>query len=127
MRVRDVTSPTLCVRYEEPSGLTLDRMRSAGVEHLIITRQKDIVGVASEKDLELFSAGNVDAPVGQIATAVEVLGSDAPVKDAANVMRARRVGCVPVVDDDTIAGIVTIEKLLELIGREVMRPKRRQR
>jgi acetoin utilization protein AcuB len=117
MRIRDVVTPTVCARYEEPSSLVLDRIRTAGVEHLIITRQGKIVGVASEKDLALACALNVDAPVGDSATEVPILTAEAPVKDAANLMRSHKVGCVPVVDDDVIAGIVTIDKLLELIGR----------
>jgi acetoin utilization protein AcuB len=126
MRIRDVITPTLCVRSDEPSGLTLDRMRSTGIEHLIITRQRDIIGVASERDLERACDSNVDAPVGPLATEVPILDADAPVKDAANLMRRHRVGCLPVVDDEAIAGIVTIEKLLELIGRGEMAARRRR-
>lgn len=117
MRIRDVVSPTVCARYEEPCGLVLDRIQTAGVEHLIITRQGNIVGVASEKDLTLACALNIDGPVGDSATEVPILSAEAPVKDAANLMRSHKVGCVPVVDDDVIAGVITVDKLLELIGR----------
>src|ERR1700694_1992341 len=107
MRIRDVVSPTLCVRYDEPSGLILDRMRTTGVRHVIITRQRDIVGVVSERDVALACAANPDAPVGEIATEVPILSAEAQVKDAANLMRSRKVGGIPVVDDGIIAGIVT--------------------
>jgi acetoin utilization protein AcuB len=128
MRIRDVMSPTLCVRYEEAAGPILQQMRTSGIEHLIITRQRDIIGVVSEKDLELACAANFDTPVGDAATEVPVLSSDAPIREAANLMRSRKVGCIPVVDEDVIAGIVTIEKLLELIGRgAVHEPPNRER
>lgn len=116
MRIRDVVSPTLCVRYDEPAGLILDRMRTTGVHHVIITRQRDIIGVASESDVALTCADSPDNPVGNIATEVPILDSDALVKEAAILMRSRQVGCVPVVDNDVIAGIVTVDTLLELIG-----------
>ena len=117
MRIRDVISPTLCVRCDEPSGLTLHRMRISGIGHLIITESRNIIGVASEKDLERACATNADAPVGDVVTEVPVLDADAQVKDAADVMRFRKVGCVPVLDHDVIAGVVTIETVLGLIGR----------
>ena len=125
MRIRDVISPTLCVRRDEPSGITLDRMRSSGIDHLIITEKQNIVGVASERDLTLACAANAAAPVGDVAREVPILDADAQVTEAANLMRSRRVGCIPVVDDHAIAGVITIEKLLDLIGRGVIRAVRR--
>ena len=128
MRIRDVVSPTLCVRYDEPAGLILDRMRSSGVHHVIITRQRDIIGVASESDVALTCAVDRDGPVGRIATEVPVLDIDSLVKEAAILMRSRKVGCIPVVDHDVIAGIVTVDTLLDLIGHgAVHEPKRRRR
>jgi predicted transcriptional regulator len=70
----------------------------------------------------LTCAANTDAPVGEIATEVPILSAEAEVKDAANLMRSRKVGCIPVLDDGIIAGIVTVEKLLELIGRGAVHP-----
>lgn len=122
MRIRDVVSPTLCVRCDEPAVLILDRMRTTGVRHVIITRQRDIIGVASEREVALTSAANSDTPVGEIATEVPVLSCEAQVKEAANLMRSRKVGCIPVVDDGIIVGIVTVDKLLELIGRGAVHP-----
>ena len=124
MRVRDVVSPTLGVRCEERSGLTLDRMRVFGIQHLIVTRENAIQGVVSEAALE---RADPDTPVGELVTEVPILSSDAPIRDAANLMRDRRVGCIPVVDDSAIAGVVTIEKLLELIERGNLQPVRRRR
>ena len=127
LRIRDVISPTLCVRYEEPSGQTLDRMRTFGIEHLIVTQEKTIRGVVSQTELARACSIDADAPVGELATGVPILDSEAPVRDAANLMRSHKVGCVPVIDNHTLAGVVTIETLLELIGEGGVGSQRRSR
>ncbi len=38
-------------------------------------------------------------------------------REAANLLRGRAIGCLPVVSGERIVGIVTITDLLELIGR----------
>ena len=124
LRIREVVSPTLGVRHDELSGLTLDRMRVFGIQHLIVTRENAIQGVVSEAALE---RADPETPVGELVTEVPILDSDASIRDAANLMRDRRVGCVPVVDDSAIAGVVTIEKLLELIEHGNLQPVRRRR
>ena len=126
MRIRDAVSPTLGVRYEETSGLTLDRMRSFGIQHIIVTRQDGIEGVVSEGQLERACSVDPDQAVGELAVSVPVLDSDALIQDAAKLMRDRKVGCVPVVDQASIAGVITIEKLLELIGQGAMQSRRRR-
>ena len=126
MRIRDVVSPTLGIRCEEPSGLTLERMRAMGVEHLIVTGPGGIQGVASETDLTRACAVNPDTPVGELAVDVPIVDSEAPVQEAAKLMRHRKVGALPVVDGMTLAGVVTIERLLELIGQGAVQSRRRK-
>ena len=104
--------------------MTLDRMRAFGFQHLIVTRENTILGVVSEAEL---ARADPDTPVGQLATDVPILDCEAPIRDAAILMRDRHVGCVPVVDDSAIAGVVTIERLLELIERGNLQPVRRRR
>ena len=48
--------------------------------------------------------------------------ADATIRQAANLMRGRGIGCLAVVADEKPVGIVTITDLLELIGRGVERP-----
>jgi len=117
LRIRDVISPTLGIRSEEPSGLTLERMRAMGVEHLIVTGREGIQGVVSETDVSRACSVNPDTPVGELAVDVPIVDSEALVQEAASLMRLRKVGCLPVVDGLTLAGVVTIERLLELIAQ----------
>ena len=99
-------------------------MRVFGIQHLIVTRENAIQGVVSEAALERVDP---ETPVGDLVTEVPILDCDASIRDAANLMRDRRVGCVPVVEDSAIAGIVTIERLLELIEHGNLQPVRRRR
>ena len=122
-----MVSPTLGIRSEEPSGLTLERMRSMGVEHLIVTGTDGIQGVVSESDIARASSINPDTPVGELAVDVPIVECDDLVQEAAKLMRHRKVGCLPVVDGATLAGVVTIERLLELIGQGTLQAGKRRK
>jgi acetoin utilization protein AcuB len=102
-------------------------MRAMGVEHLIVTSAQGIQGVVSETDLARACSSNPETPVGELAVAVPIVDSDAPVQEAANLMRDRKVGCLPVVDGLTLAGVVTIERLLDLIGHGTVQAGKRHR
>jgi acetoin utilization protein AcuB len=43
-------------------------------------------------------------------------------RQAANLMRGRTVGCLPVMDDGRVVGIVTVTDILEQLGRGATRP-----
>jgi acetoin utilization protein AcuB len=44
------------------------------------------------------------------------------IRQAANLMRGRTIGCLPVLEDGKLKGIVTVTDLLELLGRGLERP-----
>ena len=47
------------------------------------------------------------------------------VRQAANLMRGRYLGCLPVVDGGKLVGMVTTSDLLELLGRGAIAPSPR--
>lgn len=98
-----------------------------GFEHLIVTGRNGIQGVVSEKDVSRACSINPNSPVGELAVEVPIVDCDAPVQDAANLMRQRKVSCLPVVDGSTLAGVVTIERLLDLIGQGAVHAGKRRR
>jgi acetoin utilization protein AcuB len=56
---------------------------------------------------------------------VVTVGPLTSVKQAANLMRGRSIGCLPVVEEgprNRLVGIVTVFDLLELLGRGIDRP-----
>jgi CBS domain-containing protein len=44
------------------------------------------------------------------------------IRQAANLLRGRTIGCLPVLEDGKLVGILTTTDLLELIGRASERP-----
>ena len=64
------------------------------------------------------------AEKGKIDTAVTILANMRD-RQAANLLRGRTIGCLPIVEDGKAVGIVTTTDLLELIGRGSERPVQR--
>jgi acetoin utilization protein AcuB len=48
-------------------------------------------------------------------------------RQAANLLRGRTIGCLPVLEEGRLLGIVTTTDLLELIGRGAERPVAKSR
>ena len=58
---------------------------------------------------------------------VVTVDANATVRQIANVMRGRSIGCVVVTERDRTVGLITISDLLELIGRGSERPGQNNR
>ena len=91
-----------------------------GAEVLRIERTQAPADVAN---IKLSSTHNV-LHRGRRSIALDLKQPEAfaTVREAANLLRGRSIGCLPVFDGDQLAGIVTTSDLLELIGRGVERP-----
>jgi acetoin utilization protein AcuB len=128
MRLQDIMSKN--VKTIAPDATVSEaraRMRNAAVHHLIVVDHRQVVGVVSERDLGGRAGGrNADVQTKIVADVmsdgVVSAGPQTTVRQAANRMRGRGVGCLAVLDDDRLLGIVTTTDLLELIGRGVERP-----
>jgi acetoin utilization protein AcuB len=105
-------------------------MRRGRADHLVVTRGKTVVG--------MLSAGDLGGPGGAVVRegktvadlmtdSVVTVGATDTVRAVANVMRGRRIGCLPVVDRDRLVGVVTSFDLLEMLGRGIDRPLQRSR
>jgi len=120
MRVGDVmTTKVETVGPDESAEDARSRMQALRVHHLVVTEGKAVVGVISDRDL--------DAPEGkkvsELMSAKPVtITARATVRDAANELRGNVIGCLPVLDDDRLVGIITTTDLLDLIGRGAERP-----
>ena len=102
-------------------------MTSAGVRHLIVLEEGGVVGVLSDRDLGgRVSAGRGDyenLSVSEVMSPhVVSLPPDATIRQAANRLRGHGIGCLAIMDEGELLGIVTTTDLLELIGRGAQRP-----
>jgi CBS domain-containing protein len=95
----------LCVRPETLARDALAFAREHDVEHLLVSESDNLVGVLCTCDLARAPSKQ---PVSKCmkSPAVTVEGTDS-LRDAAALMRARRVGCLPVTAGGLLMGIVT--------------------
>jgi CBS domain-containing protein len=97
-------------------------MRTAGIHHLVVVegKGKGVAGLVSDRDLRNIGG---DVPVREVmSTKVACASPNTTVREAANILRGRSVGSLPVMDRGRLVGIVTISDLLTLIGRGAERP-----
>jgi CBS domain-containing protein len=121
MRVQDVM--TQGVKTIASTAAAEDAWRTMqlnGIHHLVVTRANRVVGVLSDRD----AGGRRGTSVRTSSAVADLMTSPAvtvepttTVRQAANVMRGRSIGCLVVVESGDFTGIVTVSDLLELVGR----------
>lgn len=131
MRIGEVM--TRNVETVEPSATADEawqRMRERRIRHLVVMRKGAVLGVVSERDLGGRSGVTVrrGRSVQDLMSAAAVTAEpDATVREAANLMRGRSVGCLPVIEKNRLVGILTVSDVLELVGRGVERTVERSK
>ena len=126
MRVAEIMSTRVrTVAASDSADLAFDRMRMHRIHHLVVVHDSQIVGIITERDLgsrhgEMVREGRSVRDL--MTPAVVTVGSNATVREAANVMRGHRAGSLPVVENGRLVGIVTVWDFLDLIGRGAERP-----
>lgn len=120
MRVLDVmTRKVETIMSEDYVDAARRRMRAARIRHLVVMDGRKLVGVVSDRDMGLEKDQRVeDVMTRRVVSAT----SDMTIRKAANLLRGRTVGCLPVIESGKLVGIVTTTDLLERIGRGVERP-----
>jgi acetoin utilization protein AcuB len=128
----DPVTADLKTTYAEAREL----MRENRIRRLPILNRGDLVGIVVEKDL----LSNQPSPattlsvyemlsllerltLGQIMTRpVVTVEGDCPMEEAARIMVARKIGCIPVMKTDRLVGIITetdiFKTLVEVLGGE---------
>lgn len=126
MRVQDVmTRNVKTVSAAATADEAWAVMRMKRIHHLVVTEGRDIAGVISDRDLGGPHGGSMRDTrlVSELMTEnIVTIEPDVPVRKAANLLRGRSIGCLVVVHDGRVVGMVTTADLLELIGRGIDRP-----
>jgi len=125
MLVRDIMrSPVITIS----PGTTLQDayriMQEKGIRHLPVLEQDQLAGIVTDRDLRLATSALSASPFPPGGRVSEVmcrapLTADPmdPVEDAARTMREQKIGCLPVMDDARLAGIITGIDLLDALMR----------
>jgi CBS domain-containing protein len=94
-------------------------MRLNRIHHLVVCEGRRVLGVLSERDAggRRGAAVRMNTMVADLMTAPAVTCEPTTtVRQAANMMRGRSIGCLVVVDGGRPVGIVTVSDLLGLLG-----------
>jgi acetoin utilization protein AcuB len=123
MLVKDrMTSDPVTITTDTSLKDALELVRSKSFRHLPVLDENDrLVGIVTEKSLiyasptptTTLSVFEVDyilsrTKVGQVIQgAVVTVGPGLPIEEAARVMIDHRIGCLPVVEDEKLVGIIS--------------------
>jgi len=125
MLVQDVMQqPARAVAAGTTLSTAYQIMRTHHIRHLPVVENGRVVGIVTDRDLRFATSAlhptpfPADASVEQVMTRNPLTATPRdPVEEAARLMRAHKVGCLPVVEGDTLTGIVTVSDLLDAIIR----------
>ena len=131
MRVRDwMTGEPVTIGDCAPIANARTLMRQHRIRHLPVTREGELVGIISDRDLrearpvvatlagasESFLAALERTEVGVLmASPCVTIGPDEPLERAAELMHSHRIGALPVVADGRILGLLAETDLLLLL------------
>ncbi|HKW48047.1 MAG TPA: CBS domain-containing protein [Gemmatimonadaceae bacterium] len=110
---------------KESATAAWTRMRRRGIRHLVVTDHERLVGVLSERDL----GGRTGARLREGRSVRDLMTRrvlraepNTTLRDAADQMRARLIGSLPVVEGERLVGIVTATDVFDAIGPDRMAP-----
>jgi len=132
MQVKDyMRAPVVSISPEAGLDRALVIMRGQRIRHLPVVENHKLVGLITSRDLKLSmveEAGPDHAPKGLYLPALtkihDIMKKDLftaypgdPLDRAARVMSERKIGCLPVIEEETrnLVGIITESDLLRLL------------
>jgi CBS domain-containing protein len=126
MRLHEImTTDVVSIGPDQAASAAWSRMEREDIRHLVVAEGERLLGVLSERDLGGRHGGAVrrgrlvrDLMTAQVAVATP----STTLRQAANLMRGRLIGCLPVVDNGRVVGIATATDVLDELGRGSTRP-----
>lgn len=126
MRLNEImTTRVVTVPAGAPAEDAWALMWRRRIRHLVVTDGNAIAGIVSQRDLggragEQLRAGHTVREM--MSANIVTADISMTLRQAANLMRSRMIGSLPVVDDDKLVGIVTATDVLDQLGRGFTRP-----
>jgi acetoin utilization protein AcuB len=123
MQLQDIMSEDVeTIGANAPLTEAAERMKRQQVRHLLVTERGGFVGVLSRHNLPRGGRRGGTLTVREVmSTPVVTAGPRTSIREAANLLRGHRIGCLPVVEDGHAVGMITVSDLLDLIGKGVSR------
>jgi len=120
-----MTREVVALPPQSTAGEALALCRERRIRHLPVLADDRLVGIVSARDLRSATPALGDPSraeaLGRIlvhevmAREVATAHPDDPIEEAANAMRERKIGCLPVIEDDALVGIVTSSDVMEAL------------
>jgi len=125
MRLQDIMKESVeTVAAGETADAAFERMRQRRIRHLVVMEGREVAGIVSQRDIARAEARQ-GRLVAELMSAPAVTAEPrTTVREAANLLRGRTLGCLPVLANGKLRGIVTTTDLLELLGRGAQHPVR---
>jgi acetoin utilization protein AcuB len=111
------------------AGEALAMCRERRIRHLPVMMEGELVGIVSDRDLRSATPAFGDPDHAEALASVRVRDvmstnllttrRDEPIEVAANTMREHAIGCLPVVEDGQLMGIITTSDVMEALVRLV--------
>ena len=132
LRVRDVMSREVhTVKRNDELAIADELMKQKRVRHLpVLDEDGEVCAVVSQRDLFRgallralgYGSRAEDLMLKQVAVKeamsaeIQTTAPDTPVADAARVMIERKIGCLPVIENGRLVGIVTETDFVRLVA-----------
>jgi acetoin utilization protein AcuB len=132
MLVKDImTKQVVAIGPEMPIGDVHALMEQRNIRHFPIVEGDKLVGIVSDRDIRTVGSEHPKAKPGvSLKDAVATIMASPvitahpldPIEESAKILRERKIGAMPVIDDDKLVGIVTaidfLEALVKMTGVE---------
>ncbi|MFY9584997.1 MAG: CBS domain-containing protein [Candidatus Acidiferrales bacterium] len=106
-------------------------LRSTGFRHLPIVEGERLVGIITDRDINRFTPSllsNItpeeynaifeNTPLERVMTRNPLsVAPDTPLREAAAILYEKKLGCLPVVENERLVGIVTVTDMLGVLLR----------
>ena len=120
-----MTREVVTLSPQDTAKAALALCRERRIRHLPVLEGGTLVGIASDRDLRSSTpalgdparaAALAEILVGDVmARDVVTAVSDDPIEQAANTMRERRIGCLPVIESGELVGIITASDVMDAL------------
>ncbi len=126
MRLQDIMKESVeTVAPGDAADVAFERMRQKRIRHLVVMEGRVVTGILSQRDIATAEERRGRAVADLMSTPAVTAEPRTTVRQAANLLRGRTLGCLPVVAEGKLLGIVTTTDLLELLGHGADHPVRR--
>ena len=115
-----MTKRVISVRPGDSLEKARQLFRTNNIHHLIVIDGDAVVGVVTHRDAISKTTGTVS----EVMCCVATVDATSTVKNAASLMIGGATGCVAVVDDGRLAGIVTTTDLMRVLNNTATLPLR---